>query len=237
MTEAAADRILLGLGWYIIFVFSATLHEASHAYAARKGGDPTAYLGGQVTLDPVPHIRREPFGMILMPLISFFMWGWMIGWASTPYNPFWAARYPKRAAIMSMAGPAANLFLVLCAAFFIRLGMQIGIFTAPQAANVTHVTAAASGGAAAAAAVVVSILFTLNLVLFLFNIMPIPPLDGSGMLSLFIGSENAAKMREAMRRPFVMIIGLLIVWRVFGYIFDPIFTLALNILYPGMGYR
>ena len=57
-----------GLVFYVVFVFSTVLHEAAHAWAALKGGDPTAYEGGQVTLDPVPHIRREPIGMVLVPI-------------------------------------------------------------------------------------------------------------------------------------------------------------------------
>ena len=76
--------------WYVALLFSLTLHEASHAWAAMKGGDRTAYHGGQVSLDPMPHIRREPFGTVVVPLLSFALSGWMIGWASTPYDPRWA---------------------------------------------------------------------------------------------------------------------------------------------------
>ena len=102
-----------GLTWFVVFIFSTTLHEAGHALAAWKLGDSTAYEGGQVSLNPLPHIRREPVGMVLVPLISFAMSHWMMGWASAPYDPLWAHRYPKRAALMAAAGPAANLLLVL----------------------------------------------------------------------------------------------------------------------------
>ena len=87
--------------WLIVFVVSITAHEAAHAWAAWLGGDPTAYRGGQVTLNPIPHMRREPFGTILFPLLSF-LWltpGWMMGWASAPYDPFWEDRHPRRAAL------------------------------------------------------------------------------------------------------------------------------------------
>ncbi|HEU4904854.1 MAG TPA: hypothetical protein VFT19_01910, partial [Solirubrobacterales bacterium] len=71
--------------WYVVFLLALTLHEAGHALAAWLGGDETAYQGGQVTLNPMPHIRREPFGTVVIPIITFFFSGWMMGWASTPY--------------------------------------------------------------------------------------------------------------------------------------------------------
>jgi hypothetical protein len=101
--------------WYAAFLLSLTCHEAAHAWAARRGGDDTAYLAGQVTLNPVPHVIREPFGTVLVPLLTYFTNGWMMGWASAPYDPRWEARHPRRAAAMSAAGPAANLLLALLA--------------------------------------------------------------------------------------------------------------------------
>lgn len=103
------DKLLDGLLWYIVFIFSTTLHEASHALAALKLGDRTAHEGGQVTLNPIPHIRREPIGTVAVPIISFILGGWMIGWASVPYNYAWSLKYPKKAAKMALAGPLANL--------------------------------------------------------------------------------------------------------------------------------
>ncbi|HEX7241363.1 MAG TPA: hypothetical protein VF263_13895, partial [Longimicrobiaceae bacterium] len=88
-----------GLTYYIVFLFSTTLHEAAHAWAAYRGGDPTAYHGGQVSLDPRPHIRREPVGMVLLPVVSVLLSGWPFGFASAPYDPNWAVRHPKRAAL------------------------------------------------------------------------------------------------------------------------------------------
>src|SRR5690554_4189785 len=82
--------------WYVVFLFSTTFHEFSHAIVAYWGGDKTAHEGGQVSLDPMPHIRRSPFGLVLAPLVTFPLFGWMIGWASAPYDPRWAAAHPKR---------------------------------------------------------------------------------------------------------------------------------------------
>jgi hypothetical protein len=80
--------IIYPITWYVIFILSATIHEAAHALAAKLGGDLTAYLGGQVSLNPVPHIKREPFGMVIFPLISAFLIGWPFGYAKTPTTPF-----------------------------------------------------------------------------------------------------------------------------------------------------
>src|SRR6476659_583779 len=112
-TAMEPNTLVLGLTWCVAFIFSTTLHEAGHALAALKLGDPTAYEGGQVSLNPWPHIRREPLGMVIVPIASFALNGWMMGWASAPFDPEWAHRYPKRAALMAAAGPAANLLLVL----------------------------------------------------------------------------------------------------------------------------
>ncbi len=84
--------LLMGLVYYAVFLVATTLHEAAHAWAALRGGDRTAYLGGQVSLDPLPHIRREPFGMVVLPLLSVVLMGWPFGFASAPYSVEWARR-------------------------------------------------------------------------------------------------------------------------------------------------
>ena len=79
MTDFTPDLIVLGFIWYIVFLFSTTCHEASHTLAAKMGGDDTAALGGQLTLNPIPHIRREPFGMVVIPLLAFLFSRQIIG--------------------------------------------------------------------------------------------------------------------------------------------------------------
>jgi len=76
--------LILGLIWYIVFLFSTTCHEGAHALAAKWGGDPTASHGGQVSLNPLPHIRREPLGTVVVPIVSYFWMHWMIGWGQRP---------------------------------------------------------------------------------------------------------------------------------------------------------
>lgn len=224
-------NLTLGIAWFLVFVFSTTLHEAAHAFVALKLGDRTAYEGGQVTLNPIPHIQREPFGMVFVPLLSFALSGWMIGWASAPYNPVWAHAYPRRAAWMAVAGPAANLMLVLLAAFAIRGGVTAGWFYAPETVSFSHVTAPIGEGPAAAGALILSIFFTLNLVLFAFNLLPVAPLDGSGAMPLLLSDDAARRYRLVMAQPMISLIGLLLAWKIFGVIFGPIHLTALNLLY------
>ena len=113
---ASVEQVVDAITYFVVFLFSTTLHEAAHAWAALRGGDLTAYHGGQVSLDPRPHIKREPFGMVVLPLVSALATGWPMGYASAPYDPDWARRYPRRAALMALAGPGANLLLVILAA-------------------------------------------------------------------------------------------------------------------------
>jgi len=226
----------LAVVWYAVFVVSLTFHEATHAFAALKFGDPTAYYQGQVTLDPIPHIRRSPFGMVLVPIVSFILGGWMIGWASAPYDPYWAQRNRRKAALMALAGPAANFALVLLAALTIRTGILMGFFHIPEQVSFNHITDAAPGPANALS-VLVSILFSLNLVLLVFNLIPLPPLDGSGILSFFLSDLAAQRYNAIMQQPTYRIIGLIIAWNILDFILYPVHTIALNILYPGAGYH
>jgi len=223
--------------FYIVFLFSTTLHEAAHAWAARIGGDLTAYHGGQVSLDPRPHIRREPFGMVVLPIITVLISGWPFGFASAPYDPVWAAHHPKRAAWMSLAGPGANLLLIVIAAVLIRAGMLTGFFVSPESVNIAHVTAAAGGGAGYGLATMLSIMFSLNLVLFVLNMLPLPPLDGSGAMPLVLPEHQLDRYRAIVHHPTLAWIGILVAWQIFDVIFHPIFLAAVNLLYfPGTRY-
>jgi len=228
--------LLSGLAFYVVFLLSTVLHEGAHAWAALRGGDPTAYHGGQVTLNPIPHMRREPFGMVVLPLISVIMMGWPFGFASAPYNPQWALRHPKRAAWMALAGPAANLVLVLLAALLIRVGMLAGVFHAPESVRFAHVVGT-DGAGLSGVAFFLSTMFSLNLVLFALNILPLPPLDGSAAMPLLLSDQTANRYQLFLwTNPALSWVGIILAWNLFGRIFMPVFLAAVNLLYPGAHY-
>src|SRR5438132_897047 len=101
--------------------------------------------GGQVSLSPIPHIRREPIGMLGVPLLTAFTNGWAVGWASTPYDPVWAARYPRRAALMAAAGPTGNLLIAVLALVCLRAGLAAGVFVSPRQVSFHHLVEATNG--------------------------------------------------------------------------------------------
>lgn len=230
-------ELVLGITWYIALLVALTFHEAAHSFVAWKLGDPTAYHQGQVTLDPIAHIKREPFGTVIMPILSFILAGWMIGWASAPYNPYWARNNRRSAALMALAGPVANLILVVIAGLTIRAGMLLGVFHAPESVTFEQVTAAVLPGFANSASIAISIVFSLNLILFVFNLIPLPPLDGSEVVSLFLSGSTAERYAQLLHQPGIRIIGLVVAWQLMGMILGPVRLLALNILYPSAGYH
>ena len=175
--------------------------------------------------------------MVVVPILSYFLGGWMIGWASAPYDREWAIKYPRRAALMSLAGPASNLCLLLIAGILIRIGMADHVFDAPDRLSFMHITDAVAPGIWLFAATMLSILFSLNLLLFAFNLLPVPPLDGSGIFMFFCSSESAARVFHVLRNPGFNYFGLMISWRVLDAIFPFVQIFAANLLYPGMNYH
>jgi Zn-dependent protease len=210
------------LVWYLVFVFSTTCHEYAHALVAFKGGDPTAYEGGQLSLDPTPHIRRSPLGMVFVPLLSYVYYHWMIGWASVPFDPRWGKHHPKWQALMSAAGPLANFSLAAVAVVSIRLAVASGLLAVPPTVTFERLVVATgnpdTASVGSALAMALSIMANLNLMLGLFNLLPIPPLDGAGVLE-GLGSRLVAPIYEKLReQPMVPLLGLLIAWYLFGYL-------------------
>jgi len=230
------DVVALGLGWYAAFILSVTLHEAAHAWAALRLGDTTAYRGGQVTLDPLPHIQREPFGMVIVPILSFALGGWMIGWGSAPYDPQWAWDHPRRSAWMALAGPMANLLLVVLSVLLVRLALLTGaVIPAPlETISFTHLLDAPNTPWLSGIITFLSILFSLNLILFFFNLLPVPPLDGSAVLMLFLDRRLAHRLMDTLWNPRFSIFGLIIAWNIFGVILIPLYYTSLDLLFLGV---
>ena len=229
--------IASGFVYYAVFLFSTVLHEAAHAWAAKLGGDLTAYHGGQVSLDPRPHIKREPFGMVVLPVLSVLASGWPFGYASAPYDPQWAMRHPKRAAWMALAGPGANLLLLLVAFVMIRAGAAAGVLHAPATVRFGHVAATSAAGVWPGVVFLLGVVLSMNLMLAALNLLPLPPLDGSAALPLLLSpSATLSYQRFLWTQPAVAIIGMLVAWRIFAVIYHPIFLAVVNLLYPGVRY-
>lgn len=217
------------------FVVSITAHEAAHGFAANALGDATARELGLVTLDPIPHIRRSPFGMVVIPILSFALNHWMIGWASTPHSYGWGAQNVKKSAMVSVAGPTANLLLLFISAATIRLGLTTGWFSMPDQLTLTSVVKGAGMGISSPAAVMVSIFFSLNLILFLFNLMPVPPLDGSGIVPALLGPSAGMRYTQMNMKPSYQLMGLLVAWALFNAIYSPVYHFMVGIVYLGYG--
>ena len=227
-------NIVIGFLWFVAFLFSTTVHEAMHAFVAWKGGDSTAYHGGQVSLSPVPHIRREPIGMVVVPLLTALTQGWALGWASTPYDPYWAARHPRRAALMAAAGPAGNLAIALAAFAILKVGLATGWFLPADRATYETLVIGTSGPNGITT--LLSMLVMLNVLLGIFNLLPLPPLDGAAVASIFLPSATRARVNEFMSNGMMSLLGLLVAWRVFPVFVDPLFSLVLRLLHPELNY-
>jgi len=230
--------VLLPL-WYVVFLLSVTCHEAAHAAAAYYGGDRTAYLGGQVSLNPIPHMQREPIGTVVVPLLSYVFYGasgsgfrWMIGWASAPYDPVWEERHPQRAALMAAAGPAANLVLAVIAFAVLKAGLAADWWR-PHSFELDHLvsTGAEQTTLLEGLGRFCSVMLSLNVLLMLFNLLPLPPMDGASVLAGFLRPWR--RLREMMRAsPMLALLGLLVAWRIFPYLFGPLYyNLVLSLLF------
>lgn len=178
-----------------ILVISIVIHEVSHGYAAYFLGDPTAKYAGRLTLNPIPHI--DLFGSIIVPFIlSLLPGGLMFGWAKpVPVNTYNLRHGKWGEAIVAFAGPLSNLVIAGVSALFIRLSVA---GTLPLAS---------------ASMSLLAVIVIVNIVLAVFNLMPIPPLDGSKILYAFLPASS--KIRESLERHgfLFVIIFIFVIWR------------------------
>ncbi|MEK7599086.1 MAG: site-2 protease family protein [Patescibacteria group bacterium] len=143
-----------------VLMMSVVIHEVSHGYAADSLGDPTARLAGRLTLNPLKHL--DPFGSVLLPALTYLFGGFIFGWAKpVPYNPYNLKNQRWGPAVVAGAGPLANILIALI------FGLAVRFFGNFLAAGFVQIALA--------------IIF-INLILAIFNLVPIPPLDGSKIL-------------------------------------------------------
>jgi Zn-dependent protease len=150
----------------IILIMSVVIHEVSHGYAALALGDPTAKYQGRLTLNPISHL--DPIGSFLVPLLGYFAGGFIIGWAKpVPFNPYNLRNQKWGQAIVAVAGPLSNISLAIIFALIIRFAAGSGFLTQSFMSLAGFVV-------------------LINITLAIFNLIPIPPLDGSKILFAFL---------------------------------------------------
>ncbi len=192
--------------WVIPVLLAITLHEAAHGWMASKFGDHTARMLGRVTLNPVKHI--DPVGTIVVPLALLIMsTGFIFGWAKPVPINFNALRSPKSGMIwVALAGPGANLIMAIGWIFIAILSINIPVMLKMAGAGIF-----------------------INILLAVFNLLPIPPLDGSRVISALLPNPLAYKYNQLERYGFLILIGLMFIGG-FSYIVWPIVGLALSSL-------
>ena len=184
------DEIIRNIAVYALPVlFAITLHEAAHAYAAKRFGDTTAFAAGRMSLNPLKHI--DPIGTIALPLGLYVLTGFAFGYAKPVPIDFGALRNPKRdMAWVALAGPLSNLFQAL-------LWTVFGMLIASAGVTEQYPHAVAQAG------VIVNLLF------FAFNLLPVPPLDGGRVVTSMLPNRLAYKFAGIERWGMLIVFALL----------------------------
>jgi Zn-dependent protease len=208
LPELTPDRLYIGLATYVVLLFSLSVHESAHAWMAHKLGDDTALREGRVSLNPLVHI--DPIGTLLLPLLQIFTGLLLIGWAKpTPYDPTNFRRdvtMRQGHMLVAGAGPVSNLLLAVLftAAFFVivRTGMI------QEARNPV--------------VVMVALGIQMNVVLALFNLVPIPPLDGSKVASYGLPGSLGERYDRVMEPYGYIILLVLFATGILGQVLGPV---------------
>jgi len=182
--------------WYVCLLFSLSVHEAAHAIMADRCGDPTGRMLGRATLNPIAHI--DPIGTVVLPLLMMVSnVPYLFGWAKpVPFNPR-NLRNPRRdIALVGIAGPMSNLLLILIFTIVLR------VFVLVSGDPVNTVLASPLGQ-------IMFIMILMNVVLMLFNLIPVPPLDGHHLLHLVL-PPSATQAIERIG-PFGIIIVIVVI--------------------------
>jgi Zn-dependent protease len=204
----------------IPLVLSLTVHEFAHAWSARLLGDDTAERMGRFTLNPLVHI--DLFGTLLLPLL-----GIPFGWAKpVPVDP---SRFRRDVSmrtgwmLTAAAGPLSNIVLAALSALAFALTFRFAPGFLPANPGFEFF---------------LKIMVVANVGLALFNLLPVPPLDGSGAVPLLLNDRATTKYQEFIwGNPAVAWIGLFVAWQFFGDVFQPLFIGAVSLLYPGVSYQ
>ncbi len=199
----------------IVLLFAISFHESAHAWMASRRGDPTARMLGRVTLNPVRHI--DPIGTIVLPVICIATGMPVFGWAKpTPVDPRNFKRPVLDDILTSLAGPLSNFLLVAISAILLAIMVRLP---------------AATRGAAEPLAVFFFVALEINVILGLFNLIPVPPLDGSHVLRHML-PDRLQRIYDT-----IGIIGLVAVFLFAGRILSPALNLVMGVILALIGAR
>ncbi len=196
----------------VVVIMSVVVHEVSHGLAALALGDPTAKYQGRLTLNPIKHL--DPVGSVLVPLIGYLLGGFVVGWAKpVPFNPYNLRNARWGEALVAIAGPLSNFFLAIVFGLVIRIAHIYGF-----------------GGDAFIS--ISAFIVLINITLGIFNLIPIPPLDGSKILFAIL--PNSFMAFRGFLEQFGVVFALLfayLFWQLLSPVVQSIFSLitGLNI--------
>jgi Zn-dependent protease len=205
--------------WFAIFLLSLTVHECAHAFAAEKSGDPTGRYLGRITLNPIPHI--DILGTVIFPLIAFTSGAMMFGWAKpVPFNPMNLRDRRWGEIFIALAGPFSNILLVILFMFVAKLVI-------PDPMMLRYALSYDDGDPIA---MVINTGIMLNVVLAVFNLIPIPPLDGHHVLRNLLPDSLAEAYAQIPDMVGFAVLLLLIYVGFTGMLIRPVLTLVYNLL-------
>ncbi|WP_006460346.1 site-2 protease family protein [Thiomicrospira aerophila] len=180
--------------WALPVIFAITLHEAAHGWAAEKLGDKTARMLGRVTLNPIKHI--DPIGTLLVPAALLFFGGFIFGWAKAVPVSMRNFKRPERdMAVVAIAGPAANLLMAVLWALVLKLGFIL-VGNQPEVGQFLIYSGIAG--------------LSINIILMLLNLLPIPPLDGSRLVSAVLPKPLAWQYNRLEPFGLFILLGLVV---------------------------
>jgi Zn-dependent protease len=215
----------------VAFLFSASVHESAHAWTSSHFGDDLARSQGRISLNPLVHI--DPIGTLLFPAIAFFTGARMLGWAkSTPVNPL--AWRNKRVANfwVSSAGVICNFVMAIVSGILLRILLEFGLIAVGDG---QFIPATTNSMVAVGAVSLLFHFFLINVTLGAFNLIPIPPLDGSGVLSSLLPPSFEEGMEQFQRFGFLLLF-VAVYTGIVSLVLRPVISIAITLLMLGTGY-